>query len=475
MTAGQTGGHITSALVIAIAAMLAVSVAVGAPVVPGLAALATAGGLALWPGGRARQADSRAVGAGLLAGSVASALALVLLRVPQTSDFGEYLRLARNLSANGTYEDRGMYAWRPPGMALALGLPLAAGVGANAAVWIVNAASVWGLWRAGAWMKAWRLPAPAWLVGLSAAALVWPLMMVPASETPAVALAAGSAAAVAVTRAEMAAVSRRRLAFGGACLGLATLFRPQLAVAVPVVAVAVARARGAVTPGGAVRSIGAGFAHAVPFVLAAILVVTPWTLRNAVVLRAFVPISTNGGEVFFASNAASGDRQGAYNEELYARLRRAEPGEAARSTRGFVLGLAHIASVPGTFIGALPSRAARILEGAPFWAGDHVVMNQDRTPQRKRLLHAWRFVAGVAFWSLLIAAARGAYAARRHNPDRVRWPHVCLAAVFAVSLLFEAAPRYALVLVPYALAAWGSARTVAHTRVTFATDARVVA
>lgn len=88
----------------------------------------------------------------------------------------------------------------------------------------------------------------------------------------------------------------------GALLGLTTLFRPEYlpfaAVFAIVIAVAAWRRR---------RSVGAALAPASVALAAFALVVAPWTIRNAVELDRFVPVSTGGGKALFIGTYLPGD------------------------------------------------------------------------------------------------------------------------------------------------------------------------
>jgi len=94
-----------------------------------------------------------------------------------------------------------------------------------------------------------------------------------------------------------AAASWRTAAVAGVLFGLATLTRELSLYLVPLVALWMARpwAVGANAAGTKIvlsrkRLVGAG-----ALALATVLTVAPWTLRNALVFRAFIPVSTMGG------------------------------------------------------------------------------------------------------------------------------------------------------------------------------------
>ncbi len=81
--------------------------------------------------------------------------------------------------------------------------------------------------------------------------------------------------------------SRRVAVAAGLLWGLATLTREISLYLVPIAAVWLVRPRP--------RAGGQTRARAGLLVLAAVLTVAPWTIRNAIVFRAFIPVSTMGG------------------------------------------------------------------------------------------------------------------------------------------------------------------------------------
>jgi len=85
----------------------------------------------------------------------------------------------------------------------------------------------------------------------------------------------------------------------GALFGALALTRPEyLGIAVLVAAVIFLREA---------RDWRTSLARAAVFLLAASVVIVPWTIRNAVALDRFVPISTGGGQVLFAGTYLPSD------------------------------------------------------------------------------------------------------------------------------------------------------------------------
>jgi len=86
----------------------------------------------------------------------------------------------------------------------------------------------------------------------------------------------------------------------GALFGGLALTRPEYLGVAVLVAIVIA-----------LRSLRVGWRHsllpAAVFLIAALVVIAPWTLRNAVALDRFVPISTGGGQVLFAGTYLPSD------------------------------------------------------------------------------------------------------------------------------------------------------------------------
>jgi len=111
----------------------------------------------------------------------------------------------------------------------------------------------------------------------------------------------------------------------GALLGALTLVRPEyLAISIPIAVVVFALA--------GLESWKRGLAQAAILLVGLALVVAPWTVRNAVELERFVPVSTGGGQVLFAGSymPSGGDpeRVGAEVLERHPGLVRQLPADA---------------------------------------------------------------------------------------------------------------------------------------------------
>jgi hypothetical protein len=95
-----------------------------------------------------------------------------------------------------------------------------------------------------------------------------------------------------------AGASRRRAAAAGLLWGLAALCRELSLYLVPIAAVWMLRPRavaGAQAGPRPTRDLTPAVGRAALLVLATVLTVAPWTIRNALVFHAFIPVSTMGG------------------------------------------------------------------------------------------------------------------------------------------------------------------------------------
>ena len=97
------------------------------------------------------------------------------------------------------------------------------------------------------------------------------------------------------------------------------------------------------------------------FLLGLLLVMTPWILRNWLVLGAFVPTTTDGGEVFYVGNNEKtlGDPRGFYFPKEIDSLRRL--GEVEYNKRMYQMGLTFIRNNPEEFLLLMGNKFCR------FW------------------------------------------------------------------------------------------------------------
>lgn len=256
----------------------------------------------------------------------------------------------------------------------------------------------------------------------------------------------------------------------GALFGLLALTRPEyLGIAVLVaIVIAVRRLR---------VDWRASLLPAAVFLLAALVVIAPWTIRNAVALDRFVPISTGGGQVLFAGTylPSDGDPEKvgaevvAENPDLFSpqdaqRLRLEQilarlaadryPGmeaDQALSKLGKEQLWDDVSGEPIEYAGFVANKVGRI------WShGPRDVMREPGW----EVLH-WLLVAFGLLGLALLAWRR-------------RWEALLIGTIFlaitAISALLVASPRRVLVLVPLLAALMGPALAWIGARIRGASD-----
>jgi len=244
----------------------------------------------------------------------------------------------------------------------------------------------------------------------------------------------------------------------GVLLGALALVRPEyLAISFPVAVVVFAR-RGR----GGWR---AGVVHALVMLLGVAVVVAPWSVRNAVTMERFVPISTGGGQVLFAGSymPSGGDPEDVGAEVLkrHPELLRELPGEPRLEQ--ILAALAH-QRYPRLETDAALAKMGRerlwddVSERPVGYLGflaDKLWLIWGHGPRRVMHAPGW----AVFHWLLLGLGLLGLVAIGY----RRRWEAALLATVLvaatAIGLLLVASPRRALVTIPLlaALAGAGSA------------------
>jgi 4-amino-4-deoxy-L-arabinose transferase-like glycosyltransferase len=251
----------------------------------------------------------------------------------------------------------------------------------------------------------------------------------------------------------------------GLLLGALALVRPEyLAISLPIAVVIFAR-RGR-------DEWRAGLVQALVMLVGLAVVVAPWTVRNAVALDRFVPISTGGGQVLFAGSylPSGGDpeRVGAEVLERHPGLARQLPAEArleqilatlaaqrypqletdaALAKMGRERLWDEVSGQPLSYVGFVAAKVWRI------WAfGPRDVMREP----------AWKAL----HWALVLLAAAGlAVLAKRR-----RWEALLLAAILlavtATGALGVASPRRVLVTIPLVAALAGVGATACRDSLT---------
>lgn len=222
---------------------------------------------------------------------------------------------------------------------------------------------------------------------------------------------------IAVLLGTLVLLARGSIPAGGLALGAAVLVRP---FALPVVAiVAVAR-----------RSVRAAAVVAV----LVLVVQVPWVVRNAIVLDAFVPSSTNAGDTLCIDHRDGGDGGFAFAPECFAGLDDVPPDriEVERNERNLREAVDWVVENPGDEVRRWPDRAVELLRH------DHAALDAVESEGHRpfipvALRDALR-IAADAFYMVVapVGAVGGAWllAARRR-----RTPATILVVGTAVTLL----------------------------------------
>jgi hypothetical protein len=174
---------------------------------------------------------------------------------------------------------------------------------------------------------------------------------------------------------------------------------------------------------------------------AAVLTLVPWTIRNAVQLHAFIPISTQGGLAL----------AGAYNADS-----RADPRFPAlwrpRFDRMIAIHAAHPGLNEAQISARLRQEALDYLGSHPWDLLEEVFFNTERLldlpgPGLERYLAFYESydpsfaeLSGYAFWVLLALAAAGAATRAARRPPAAFW--WCPVALALPPIFFLGATRY---------------------------------
>ncbi len=259
---------------------------------------------------------------------------------------------------------------------------------------------------------------------------------------------------------------RERWLLPGALFGLLALVRPEyLAVALLVSLVVLVRDEKA--------DWSRTLVQALVLLAGVVGVVAPWTVRNAIALDRFVPISTGGGQVLFAGTYLPSDgdpeRVGAELVERHPAL--FGPGAVQRLRLEQILARLAAQRYPGTETDLALSRMGKEqlwddISEEPLEYADFVATKIGRIwshgPRDVMRQPAWELL----HWALVAFGLVGliALAAQR------RWEALLLATIFvaitAISALLVASPRRVLVMMPLvaALAGVGVSTTQAWLR-----------
>jgi hypothetical protein len=397
---------------------------------------------------------------GLLLAIPAGFLLSQAIPVEYVRDYAAYLKLAQNLYSAGDYSDVSegneldppdVFAWRPPGVALLYGLPISIGVPVQMSVWLINSVIAVVVFFFAKWSLNFR-EAQGSIATIAISALVVLLstsllFLLPISHFPAIALLCLLLMLVPTESERIARNNTSKWVLAGLLIGLSALFRPNVIVEGGIVVAAVLIANQA----SRTRYLKSG-AAVVACVMGIVIAIAPWTTRNWVVLHRFVPISTNGGMVFYSSNGSPVPaEQGHYVRELALQLYRDVPNEVDRDREGWRRGWANIASHPLSFLKSFQYRVPRLLANPLFPVS--YIREQARDQSWIWIFPLFEAATLFGFWWLwmVMFIRRRSIRARIMNAQRVPWPQFSLLTVACISLLFENSPTFQLSFLPFVL------------------------
>ena len=233
-------------------------------------------------------------------------------------------------------------------------------------------------------------------------------------------------------------------AAAGAAFGLAILSRSVLVAFVPLAALWLLWATWRKKAEGS-RPLKKGLALGAVFLLLTGLVMLPWVIRNAVVLHALVPTTTDAGHGFYVANNERSleDPRGFYMPDKWDFA--LKPGETQLdevtiNRRLFAMGLRFCVAHPGQWVRLMARRFCRFWRFYP-----HLDQVKDFASAAHVIIYA---VSYIPLFPLMIV---GLFLAHRENPGRrtAYWLIYALVAYTAViHTVFLATIRYRVPLMP---------------------------
>lgn len=353
----------------------------------------------------------------------------------QFSDGADYVRLAKGIVATGEYTDyypgtdRTLRAFRPPGYPAFLA-PFYAALGdrpwiplfTNLLLYLGSAFLLFDLGSRFSGPRAGRLAA--------LLLTVWPASILVAGLARSETLSLFLYLALFACWLRVMEGRSRWVAVLGLAGALAALVRPTL-LPLPVLLIVFA----AFLRPFRVRNL----AHAGVASVVMLALIAPWTLRNEQVLGGFVPISTNGGDVFYrANNPLAG---GGFSERGELDPWQYATGEISWNQAGFRLGKEWIKNHPVAFL-RLGIEKQAILLGTDTFGPYHGM-------QRGCGIDDWRYDAALAvcnlwwagFWLLVVLGAVRVRNSFVRTPAGVALVLMVFVLVAAHSI-FESQPRH---------------------------------
>ena len=257
-----------------------------------------------------------------------------------------------------------------------------------------------------------------------------------------------------------------RLAIAGFVFGVATLVKAQTLVVVPLVCLI-----GLLRDGNVVRRTPGVVARGAFIIVAAALIVAPWTVRNHAEMGAWIPVSTNGGITLLTGNNDSA-RGGFTPEDAVVKALDARTGltEMEYDAEASRLGKEWIKAHPAQFLKLMPMKLLRLWgpDGEGQWAYETDSAGYRAAPFAFTLLRAANQLWYFALLGLFAIAAVLMIRMRRAAGERVMdwWvlPYGIALYPSAIAMVFSGQSRFHYPVMPFVCMAAGWVLAVWLTR-----------
>lgn len=397
-------------------------------------------------------------GYGLLAAIPVGLVLSSAIQMEYVRDYHAYLMLGKSLYADGTYVDyRGEVAWRPPGTSLLYALPSLVGIRDQSSICAINSGVFVIIFLCIKKFIGRDATADLWFAVVPAATVICLatsyLLFLPIAHLPPLALMLLALVLVPTRARPLADFPPSGWLLVGILTGISSLFRANLVLECPILLAALVAASGSLPAGPRLRKMGLA---AVTISVGFAAVVAPWTVRNWYVLHQFVPISTNGGFVFYSGNGSPKARdQGTVADYLYEELYRDFDDEVERDRAGWRRGIANIVAHPGTYLESFVYRVPRLL-GRQTSTVEYVEQNGRGSDNWKALLVVPKVAWLMLFWGIWVQSflCRRSIRDQLQDEGRSPWREFSILVGVVLSLHFEGAPNYQLSYLAFVLAIW---------------------
>lgn len=371
----------------------------------------------------------------VLVGLLARVLVIAFAVVTPASDAMVYMKLAERLASDEPYIIAGRFAYWPVGYPFLLSIwfrvfePSIHVVHAfNVALYAATCLGILSLAKAWGHEQAGRLATILFAC--------WPDLVVlttwPSKELVAIALLPW---AVTLCFAEPPSYGLRTVCriCAGLIVGCLVLVQPSFLLLIPILPLATSLAKRS--------NFGSTIREVTLVTVVAVLTVAPWTLRNYRVLNAFVPVATNGGEVFYRANNPLAD--GGYVKRGEVDLWVLPELEASRM--GLLLAKEWITANPHKFIGLTFQKQLLFLEDDSIGVYEVFRRGNTATPIAEKTYFLVK-LACIAYWYVLWVLFCGALYVTLRSGQWRRMSFVFAAVPFIflylIHSIFESGPRY---------------------------------